>query len=156
MENFTMQEIMNITGQNALTVKGIGEQLGIVAERVNMISRDINTLKVDMDELKLNEEVTTTQQEVIIEMGRKRILEILGTNPLDVQKYFKIFIQKLYSETRKKAGLGSKISRTKKCDYQRVLDYMEAWNPSCGVYVLKTKADSNAIARKIAREDGYM
>lgn len=54
------------------------------------------------------------------------------------------------------AGLGSKVARTKKCDYQRCIDYIESWIPSCGCAALRTKADANAKARREARELGYI
>ena len=65
------------------------------------------------------------------------------------------FNQRLYTDCRKYAGLGSKIARTKKGDYQRCIDYIEAWNPSCGCVALREKADKNAKARLKARELGY-
>ena len=86
----------------------------------------------------------------------KRVLEIIGDDSLEVQKYFRIFVQRLYKETRQNAGLGSKISRTKKCDYQRCINYIEAWIPSCGCSALRAKADSNAKARLEAKKLGYV
>jgi len=154
--NFSMQELMNITGQNAMTVGNINRQLGIVVTTVNNLSDDVNMIKSDMEILKLNEEVTTTQQEKIIETARRRTFEVLGTDIIDHKKYFRKFIGRLYSDTRKYAGLGSKIARTKKGDYQRVLDYIEAWMPVCGSAKLKSEADDNAKARLIAQSEGYI
>lgn len=74
---------------------------------------------------------------------------------MEVQKYLRIFIQRLYKETRQSAGLGSKVARTKKSDYQRCVDYIEAWIPSCGCASLRAKADANAKARLEARKLGY-
>lgn len=71
------------------------------------------------------------------------------------EKYFKIFIQRLCKDTRKNAGLGSKISRTHKRDYQRCIDHIEAWIPSCGCAELRAKADANAKARLEAKKLGY-
>lgn len=53
------------------------------------------------------------------------------------------------------AGLGSKIARTKKGDFQRCIDYIESWIPSCGCAELRNKADKKAEARRKARELGY-
>ena len=89
------------------------------------------------------------------ELARKRVLEIIGDDPLEAQKYLRIFIQRLYKETRQSAGLGSKVARTTKCDYQRCIDYIEAWIPSCGCASLRAKADANAKARLEARKLGY-
>jgi hypothetical protein len=155
-ENFDLQGLMNVVGQNAMTVQNIGSQLGIVAKTVTNLSTDVNEIKSEISLLKLNEEVTTAQEETIIETAQKRICEILGNDLLERQKYFKIFAKRIYSDTRHNAGLGSKVSRTKKGDFQRVVDYMEAWIPNCGCAELRARADKNAEARKIARAEGYI
>lgn len=155
-ENFDMQQLMNITGQTAMNLNNMSKQLGVVASAVNSLTDDVSTIKDDIFQLKMNEEITTTQQETIIELARKRVIEIIGDDPLEVKKYFKIFIQRLYKETRQNAGLGSKIARTKKCDYQRCIDYIEAWIPSCGCASLRAKADANAKARLEAKKLGYV
>ena len=155
-ENIDLKQIENIVGQTAMNVNGISKQMGIIATAVDSMRTDIGGLKDRMDYLELNEEITTTQQETIIELARKRVLEIIGDDPLEVKKYFKIFIQRLYKDTRQNAGLGSKIARTKKCDYQRCIDYIEAWIPSCGCAELRAKADANAKARLEAKKLGYI
>ena len=154
--NFDMQQLMNITGQTAMNLNNMSKQLGVVASAVNSLTDDVSTIKDDIFQLKMNEEITTTQQEAIVELARKRVLEIIGDDPLEVKKYFKIFIQRLYKDTRQNAGLGSKIARTKKCDYQRCIDYIEAWIPSCGCAELRAKADANAKARLEAKKLGYV
>ena len=155
-DNIDLKQIENIVGQTAMNVNGISKQMGIIATAVDSMRTDIGGLKDRMDYLELNEEITTTQQETIIELARKRVLEIIGDDPLEVKKYFKIFIQRLYKDTRQNAGLGSKIARTKKCDYQRCIDYIEAWIPSCGCAELRAKADANAKARLEAKKLGYI
>lgn len=154
--NYDMQQLMNIVGQSAMNLNNMSRQLGVVASAVNTLTEDVSTMKDDIFQLKENEEITTTQQETINELARKRVLEIIGNNPLEVQKYLRIFIQRLYKETRQNAGLGSKIARTKKCDYQRCVDYIEAWIPSCGCAELRAKADANAKARLEAKKLGYV
>ena len=155
-EKFDMQQLMNITGQTAMNLNNMSKQLGIVVSAVNSLTDDVSTIKDDIFQLKMNEEITTTQQETIIELARKRVLEIIGDDPIEVKKYFKIFIQRLYKDTRQNAGLGSKIARTKKCDYQRCVDYIEAWIPSCGCAELRAKADANVKARLEAKKLGYI
>ena len=153
--NFDMQTLMNIVGQSAMTTNQISQQLGIMANSVNTMRNDINGLKNDMEQIKLNEEITTTQQENIIEIARHRVCDILNFNDDDIHMYLKTFITRLYADTRDKAGLGSKIARTKKGDYQRVIDYIEAWIPECGCAELKLKADKRAESRRKAKELGY-
>ena len=154
--NFDMQQLMNITGQTAMNINNMSRQLGVVASAVNSLTDDVNSMKDDIYQLKQNEEITTTQQETINTSAKHRVLEIIGDDPLEIKKYMKIFIKKLNADTRNEAGLGSKIARTKKCDYQRCLDYIEAWNPSCGCATLRARADANAKARLEAKKLGYI
>lgn len=165
----TYEEIMELVGKTAEIATANTESTAVIltklhaqeqllnglSKTVTGIDTRIGELGDDIEQLKMNEEITTTQQENINELARKRVLEIIGDDPLEVQKYLRIFIQKLYKETRQNAGLGSKVARTKKCDYQRCVDYIEAWIPSCGCASLRAKADANAKARLEARKLGY-
>lgn len=153
--NFDMQTLMNIVGQSAATTNQLAQQVGVVANSVNILKTDVREIKEDLEQLKLNEEVTTTQQETILEKAKSKIYNILGDDDDEIHKYFKTFICRLYSDARSYAGLGSKISRTKKGDYQRVIDYMEAWEPKCGSGELKERADRKAESRKRMKEQGY-
>lgn len=166
----TYEEIMELVGKTAEIATANTENTAVVLTKlkaqetllnglsntVTGIDTRIGELSDDIEQLKMNEEITTTQQETIIELARKRVLEIIGDDPLEVKKYFKIFIQRLYKDTRQNAGLGSKIARTKKCDYQRCIDYIEAWIPSCGCAELRAKADANAKTRLEAKKLGYI
>ena len=129
--------------------------LGGLSNTVDRLDNKMTDIGNDIDQLKLNEEVTTTQQEIIVESAQKRVVEIIGDDPLEREQYFKIFIQRLYKDTRQSAGLGSKIARTRKGDYQRCIDYIEAWIPSCGCAELRAKADAYAKARLEAKKLGY-
>ena len=165
----TYEEIMELVGKTAEIATANTESTAVILTKLHAqeqllnglsktitgIDTRIGELGDDIEQLKMNEEITTTQQENINELARKRVLEIIGDDPLEVQKYLRIFIQKLYKETRQNAGLGSKVARTKKCDYQRCVDYIEAWIPSCGCASLRAKADANAKARLEARKLGY-
>ena len=142
----------------AVVLRKLNEQerlLGGLSKTVGRIDDTVINLGNDIEQLKLNEEVTTTQQETIIEAAQKRVTEIIGDDPLERKKYFKIFIKRLYKDTRQSAGLGSKIARTRKGDFQRCIDYIEAWIPSCGCAELRARADANAKARLEAKKLGY-
>lgn len=155
----TAEIAVSNTENTAIVLKKLQVQerlLGGLSDTVESINLTIGKLDNDIEQLKMNEEITTTQQETINELARKRVLEIIGNDPLEVQKYLRIFIQRLYKETRQNAGLGSKVARTKKCDYQRCIDYIESWIPSCGCAALRAKADDNAKARLEAKKLGYV
>ena len=130
--------------------------LGGLANTVSNISGDVVRIEDEIMQLKQNEEITTEQSTTLRLCAEKRICEILGPDPLDRKKYYKIFAQKLYNDTRKIAGMGSKIDRTRKGNYQRCVDYIESWIPSCGCAELRTRADANAKARLEAKRNGYL
>jgi hypothetical protein len=153
--------------ENALAISntsvGLDKVVGVINATIVPLQEDVRTttlqiseMKQDIEDLKENEEVTTTQQEKIISAARRRVYEILGDNHETTAKYYRVFIQKLYGDARKKAGLGSKIARTRKGDYQEVMNYIETWTPACGCDSLKEYADKVAAARRAAKEEGYV
>lgn len=166
----TFDDVMELVGKTAEIAASNTESTEVIlnelkaqksllrglSSTVNGIEQTIITITDDVNNLKLNEEVSTDQQKSITNVAKKRIINILGNDELEHKKYFRIFIQKLYADCRKYAGLGSSISRTKKGNFQRCIDYIEAWNPSCGCVALREKADKNAKARLKARELGYV
>lgn len=165
----TYEELMELVGKTAEIATSNTENTAIVLQKlkaqeqllgglsntVDVLDKKMTDIGNDIDQLKLNEEVTTTQQEIIVESAQKRVVEIIGDDPLEREKYFKIFIKRLYKDTRQCAGLGSKIARTRKGDYQRCIDYIEAWIPSCGCAELRARADEYAKARLEAKKLGY-
>lgn len=155
-ENFDMQQLINITGQTAMNINNMSKQLGIVASAVDNIRSDVDGLTDRMDRLEQKEEITTEQAATINRTVRKRVGDILGNNENDLAKYRRIFSASLYCDARKYAGLGNTYPATKKENFQRVIDYIEAWIPSCGCSELKNKADIKAEARRKAKELGYI
>ena len=99
--NFDMQQLVNVAGQTAMNVNNMSKQLGIIVSTVDTIKTDVGALTIRMDNLELNEEITTEQSERIRELAEKRIVEILGNDPLERQKYFKIFIGKMQDLVQK-------------------------------------------------------
>ena len=154
--NFDMQQLMNITGQTAMNINHMSRQLGVITSAVDNLTYDVNSMKDDIYQLKLNEEITSIQKDTIKLAALKKVIRYIGDDPEEKEKYFKIFIHRLYADTRRNAGLNSRIEMTKKRDYQRCIDYIEAWIPCGGCSSLKARADENAKARVKARQLGYL
>lgn len=153
--NFDMQQLMNITGQTAMNVNHLSRQVGIIATAVDGIRTDVDSLTNRMDNLELKEEITTEQAATIQRTVHKRVYDAIGHDKDDLAKYTRIFSKRLYNDARKYAGLGSPYHATKKENYQRVLDYIEAWSPTGGCMELKKEADKKAEARRRAKNLGY-
>lgn len=110
----TYEEIMELVGKTVEITKSNSENTAVILDKLDQQERLLGGLsktvgridwKVidlgnDIEQLKLNEEVTTTQQEIIVESAQKRVVEIIGDDPLEREKYLKIFIKRLYKDTR--------------------------------------------------------
>lgn len=163
-------EVMETVNQLALVTKENSQNTAIilksldsynkmfvsVANSITNVNDKIDKLDSRIDNLEQNEEITTEQSERIRSCAQMRISEILGDDPLDRKKYYRIFIQHLYHDTRAYAGLGSKIDRTRKSNFQSCINYIEAWLPNCGISELKNRADNNAKANREAKNLDYI
>ena len=156
------KQLMYSTNQLAESTKAIYIKLAENDEKLNLVTTAISSIQDKMnhqsnrlDQLELNEEIKSEQEIIIRNTAKKRVFEIIGDNILDYQKYFKTFISKLYTDARKEAGLGSRIATTRKGDYQRVINYIEAWVPKKGCSGLKEEVDNKAAAKREAEALGY-
>lgn len=112
-----------------------------------------------------NGEVTTREKRQIKKAVTRRVYELLGIpankkdwdQPMRVyfKKYSHIFHSRCYAEVSRMGHLASPYEETAKKDYTDAIKDIEAWTPSNGITGLKKESDDNAIARKIAREQGY-
>lgn len=158
-ENNSLEQLIR---GNAEAIKGVTAMItnlsanfvGIKDEMI-ITKNDIAKLSDRMFTIEQNEEITSDQCDTITASTKTRITQILGSDELVRAKYYKLFSSRLYSDARKYAGLGSRIARTKKRDFQRILDFIESWNPDGGSVNLKAYGDKLAKARVKARKMGY-
>lgn len=132
------------------------KQIDILSTEVKGLKDQYTDLNDRMNTIEMKEEITTEQCNKIKTTACIRIYSILGEDKIDRQKYFNSFIRRLYSDAKKYSSLGNAISTTKKGDYQRVINYIEAWTPTGGISKLKREVDDNSKARKMVRELGYI
>ena len=154
-DNFDIVALTNLVGTSAMTVNQMSRQMGILNSAMENINGRMNNVEADIEELKYNTEVTSNQAQKIKDIAAKKIMEIFDSNNLDRDKYYSIFIRRLYSESKKYSGLGATIYRTLKGDFQRTVNFIESWTPKCGILELKNYADEKAENKKILREQGY-
>ncbi len=133
----------------------INKKTDALIAAVTSVQDKLNGHEDRIEQLELNEEIKTTQVFNIRTAAKTRVFNILGEDVLDYQKYFRYFISRLYSDAKKYAGLGSTISTTRKCDYQKVIDYIEAWIPKKGCVEFKREIDEKAAAKRKAKDLGY-
>lgn len=159
-------ENVSIAKKNALSIASTTENLNQVSnilsttipalqQDIVSVTKQVSLINQDIIDLKENEEITTSQNENIQRAARRRVYEILGVKETDHSCYYRVFISRLYSEAKKNAGLGSSISRTRKGDYESVMNFIESWIPSCGISELKSYVDRMAKAKQEMAEKGY-
>jgi hypothetical protein len=156
-----MGQIVQVSNTNAQGIAVIMQDLSRLNDLVGGMSTKINnhgdeivTIKDRMTTLELNEEITEEQANNIRDTANKRVAEILHFDEYEIAKYFRTFICACYKSIKENGG-GSSYRRTRKKNYQRVLDVAESWIPSCGIQALKDKVDRKAEAKRLALQNGY-
>lgn len=167
--NYSAEQIMNMITQTAIISKENTANTSVILKRleademliaglsnsVNDIKGSVTDISDRVTQLELNEEITTGQCKIINASVKRRIREILGNDDFEYAKYSRTFFSSIYSDAKKDCVMGHVLSSTPKRDYQKCIDYIEAWIPSCGITALKESIDQKAKAKRKAKEQGY-
>lgn len=153
--NFDWNQIANIVGTTSMNVQGLSNQMGIVVATVDGMRNDISTMKDDIYQIKYNGEITNSQAKTLAKAVKRRVYEILGNNHYEIIKYAKSFMARCWKEAKDFGGVAEVYKETQKGDFQRAINYIEAWIPIGGCAKLKAEIDEKANARKEARNNGY-
>ncbi|MCD8068488.1 MAG: hypothetical protein LUE87_06335 [Lachnospiraceae bacterium] len=172
-ENYSMQDLINLMGQNAETVNGLANTVGdlqkdvrLMSVKMNSVEDSVTVIKQEITDIKENEEINFSQQQNIRSAVNTRVYSLLNiprrrddrtmSDRVNIQKYVSLFCRRCYTETQRKGHLGDPYRTTPKKNYDMAMHDIEAWYPSNGVDGLRKEADENALARKIAEEQGYI
>lgn len=154
-KDFDMQQLMNLCGQNMMTVNNLSRQMGLVANKVDSLDKCMTMLVDRVDGIELRSEIDSDQEERLRETVNKRVYEILHYDPLEIAKYSRRFFSRCWSDAKRDAGVAASYKATKKENYQRAIDYIEAWFPREGCTAFKDKIDEAAKAKRKALDEGY-
>lgn len=154
-QSFDIETLTNLIGTTAMNTNQLSKQMGILDAGLTDVRNDVSIMKTDIEELKYNVEITDAQANQIRRTAQLRVSEILHNSNLEKAKYYRRFIARCYSECKRDGGMGSHIATTKRGDYQRVINYLEAWIPKGGIDKLKKYVDECAEANRLAAESGY-
>lgn len=154
-KDFDMQQLMNLCGQNMMTVNNLSRQMGLVANKVDSLDKCMTMLVDRVDGIELRSEIDSDQEERLRETVNKRVYEILHYDPLEIAKYSRRFFSRCWSDAKIDAGVAASYKATKKENYQRAIDYIEAWFPREGCAAFKDKIDEAAKAKRKALDEGY-
>ena len=158
-------EIMDILGKTAELTKVQSENAAIMMaelssqrqllngllNQMNNMSGKVDRLNDRMDVLELQEEIKDEQRMQLLNSAKSRVNEIIGDDYIEQSKYFRGFISRLWSDSKQYGGVGSKIATTRKENYQRAINYIEAWIPHGGVSKLKRELDKKAEEKELLK-----
>ena len=152
---------MILENQNMKVLNKVGE----ISKKVDVLDERYSLHEERLDYLENEEEVTTAQKRNLHSAVTKQVYGVLGLplkkrdwtleDKVISQKYSSLFFGRCYAETARKGHLASPYEETTKRNYADAIKDIEAWTPSNGIEALKKEADDNALARKIAQEQGY-
>ena len=98
--------------------------------------------------LEENEEITTEQCGALEDAIRRRVTGLLGYGSFDYKVYFGEFSKKLRRDAHYKLTVPLKLSKTRKRDFQRYANFIEAYIPDNGVTGLKEDLDKLLVINK--------
>ena len=165
-KNFSMQDLANIVGRQAVTVDTMIKGLSDVAKKQDRMSSKIDEILVKQDEfstrvdnIENKEEIKEEQKDLIKQLVGRKVIEVLGL-PLDVPRrkwtdeqkaYYNLYsgtvYGALYTEVRAKGHLAGRLGATSKGNYKEAISDIENWYPACGLETLKRKAEKDRVAK---------
>lgn len=156
-KDFSIQDLANIVGQNAMQM---GEMFGIVsntAKKVDDISDRMDKYEKRLHVIEEEKEVSSAQRKMIRRTASRRICEVLGVNVKKGQRtkeekeVYALYSRKAfgvcYSEVQKLGHLSYPIECTPQKFYNEAIKDIDAWYPANGLAELKREAEEERIAR---------
>ena len=162
-KNFSMQDLANIVGQNALQMQTVISTVQSTAKEVKKISDDFDDFKAEtranIKDIRENGEIETEDVDLIKNLVHRKVIEILGL-PLDVPRrkwtseqlaYYKLYSGAVYGacyrEVRAKGHFAGKTPKTRAKNLKDAIKDVESWYPAYGLETLKLKAEKDRAAR---------
>lgn len=132
------------------TKKQIDEMVSQTAKNVEYINRLNDRVFV----LETYEEITSEQVDIIRNAVLSRVNYILEPYGDRRHKYFRTFISNIYADARRNADCGNRVACTKKRDFDKVLAYINWWQPSGGAFALTQKVDNRTRHKRRYEKEG--
>ena len=138
-EPFDMNKLLQITQNTAMSVNAQSKQMGLLIGTVEELKQDVGEVKQEIGILKHEITVTRSQANRIQSAIHNRVAELLklefdGGKVADSSietdsKYRSGFLSRCYTDARRKSKLGNPYYSTLRCDFNEVMEYIEAWEP---------------------------
>ena len=155
-----MDQLLQITQNTAMSVSAQSKQMGLILGNINDLKQDVSVIKDEMEMLKHEVTVNRNQANRLQSAIHQRVAMLLGikfdggkvaAESISTEKNYRGgFISRCYTDARRMSRLGTPYYATLRCDFQDVLDYIEAWEPEVegGVEGYKAYLDIRRDANK--------
>ena len=138
-ETVDMSQLLQITQNTAMSVSAQAKQMGLVLSSIGELRQDVSGIKDELTILKQETTVTRAQANRIQSAIHGRVAELLKLKfdggkvadshvPTD-KRYRGGFLSRCYTDSRRKSKLGTPYYMTLRCDFNEVMEYIEAWEP---------------------------
>lgn len=122
---------------------------------IGNINSKVDSVEKRMDTLEYHTNISGSQRDMITTTAKRSVYRVLGDDEDLVARYYGSFIRKAYSDASRYAGMTRRIIDTERGNYQRVIDYLDVWQPEGGKQQLMDEVDHKAEAKRRAQERGY-
>lgn len=156
----TMSDIMEALKLSAMTTQRVSEQMGLINTKVARLEEDVATIKDRQQYYEDSLRITRSQGKMIKQAVISRVNQVLGIEfeggkvaddciEID-QKYRGGFISRCYTDTKRAGVMAECYWETSRADYDKCLEYIEAWVPQVdgGVAEYKRYLDIRREERK--------
>lgn len=149
-----MNELSNQGKLENMMQELIQMNIGMNTE-IGSINSKVESVEKRMDTLEYHTNISGSQRDMITTTAKRSVYRVLGDDEDLVARYYGSFIRKAYSDASRYAGMARRIIDTERGNYQRVIDYLDVWQPEGGKQKLMDEADRKAEAYKQAKKQGY-
>lgn len=156
-------DLLQLARLNTVNINGLSQQMGLMNDRMDSLMKRMDSHDNRLGVLEHNTTVNRAEAKRLQRAVVGRVTYLLGIEreggrvadsdiPNDMC-YRNQFISRCYYDAKTNSKMGLTYSETLKCDFNEVLEYIEAWEPEVdgGVEGYKHYLDLRREARERAR-----
>ena len=158
-----LNNLETVLGRQNSRVLGKVEEL---SKEVDVMHNDLDSVKREVSFIKDEQPITRREAGKIRRAVARRVCELLGVpkdkkdrnleQKIKYEKYSRKLFGVCYAEVSREGHLAkSSYLDTPRRDYDSALKDIEAFSPYCGMGNFYQLCDEDALAKKIANEQGY-
>lgn len=161
-DDFLKRLELVLAGQNEKVLGKVAE----VSKKVDDFADDLDSVKREVKSIKEEQPITRREAERVRRAVSRRVCELLEipadkrkrtvADKVKYEKYSRKLFGVCYAEVSREGHLAkSSYLDTPRRDYDAALLDIGAFSPSCGMANFYNRCDEDALAKRIAKEQGY-